>query len=304
MNSTAQLAQGPQEHLPTGPTHVAFRSTRTPAQVESNSAFLSDAGRVEFGRYDATLRDIWMAFAYFASLSDGRTCYATVEHIAEKARRSGRTVRRHVPALMARGLVECSARQGGHTPSRWSVVIPADVRAGRTRCPGRADTVSANIRDTGKRERARPLQGRRANSNVRVVHTKTPWKPPVTTAAPMKGSPVPSIPPLTVVARPDQSQPHIDAMREIVQRNTAADTSPTEASTFNLDPDTEARFVEQDRLHHEGEKGVALSLDIPPIYRGGCPHCGHDRMMGGSCNECGYDDQTGFRPSADCNKGG
>ena len=304
MKSTAQPDLDPQEPLPTGPTHVAFRSTRTPAQVESNSAFLSDAGRVEFGRYEATLERVWMAFAYFASLSDGRTCYATVEHIAEKARRSGRTVRRHVPALMARGLVECSARQGGHTPSRWSVVIPADVRAGRTGCPGRADTVSANIRDTGKRERARPLQGRRANSNVRVVRTKTPWKPPVTTAAPMKGSPVPSIPPLTVVARPDQSQPHIDAMREIVQRNTAADTSPTEASTFNLDPDTEARFVEQDRLHHEGEKRVAFSLDIPPIYWGGCPHCGHDRMMGGSCNECGYDDQTGFRPSADCNKGG
>ena len=304
MKSTAQPDLDPQEPLPTGPTHVAFRSTRTPAQVESNSAFLSDAGRVEFGRYEATLERVWMAFAYFASLSDGRTCYATVEHIAEKARRSGRTVRRHVPALMARGLVECSARQGGHTPSRWSVVIPADVRAGRTGCPGRADTVSANIRDTGKRERARPLQGRRANLNVRVVRTKTPWKPPVTTAAPMKGSPVSSIPPLTVVARPDQSQPHIDAMREIVQRNTAADTSPTEASTFNLDPDTEARFVEQDRLHHEGEKGVALSLDIPPIYRGGCPHCGHDRMMGGSCHECGYDNGNGFTPSADFNAGG
>ena len=259
---------------------------------------------MEFGRYDATLRDIWMAFAYFASLSDGRTCYATVEHVAEKARRSGRTVRRHVPALMARGLVQCSARQGGHTPSRWSVVIPADVRAGRTGCPGRADTVSANIRDTGKRERARPLQGRRANSNVRVVRTKTPWKPPVTTAAPMKGSPVPSIPPLTVVARPDQAQQHIDAMREIVQRTTAKDTSSTtEASTFNLDPDLEARMVEQDRLHHEGEKGVALSLDTHPTYRGGVtggdPNCGHDRMMGGSCDQCGYDDGTGFRPSAD-----
>ena len=166
-----------QPGLPTGPTHVAFRATRTAAQVESNSAFLSDAGRVEFGRYEATLRDIWMAFAYFASLSDGRTCYATVEHIAEKARRSGRTVRRHVPALMARGLVECSARQGGHTPSTWSVVIPADVRAGRTGCPGRADTVSANIRDTGKRERARPLQGRRVHSNVRAVRTLLTPKP-------------------------------------------------------------------------------------------------------------------------------
>ena len=75
--------------------------------------------------------------------------------------------------------------------------------------------------------------------------------------------------PMFVVARPDQSQPHIDAMREVVQRLTATDTSSTtEASTFNLDPELEARMVEQDRLYHEGEKGVALSLDIPPIYRG------------------------------------
>ena len=162
--------------LPVGPTGVVHRgaepsrSARTAAQVESNSAFLSDAGRVEFGRYEATLRDIWMAFAYFASLSDARECYAELENVGKRARRSGRTVRRHVPALMARGLVQCSARQGGHTPSRWSVVLPADVRAGRTSvslsvrggqdvragrtgCPGRADTVSDNIRDRGKREK-------------------------------------------------------------------------------------------------------------------------------------------------------
>ena len=168
-----------QQGLPTGPTHVASRSPRTSAEVESNSAFLAAAGRVEFGRYEATLERIWMAFAYFASLSDGRTCYATVEHIAEKARRSGRTVRRHVPALMARGLVECGGRKGGRVPSTWSVVLPADVRgitslspsvlggqdvrAGRTECPGRADTVSDDIRDLGKREK------RTSSSRARVV---------------------------------------------------------------------------------------------------------------------------------------
>ena len=286
MNSTAQLARDPQEPLPTGPTHVAFRSTRTPAQVESNSAFLSDAGRVEFGRYEATLERVWMAFAYFASLSDGRTCYATVEHIAEKARRSGRTVRRHVPALMARGLVECSARQGGHTPSRWSVVIPADVRAGRTGCPGRADTVSANIRDTGKRERARPLQGRRAHSNVRVVHTKTPWKPPVTTVSgsPFKGSPVSlQYTPLTVVARTRANPTAVytsTAMREIVRegkRRSYGHQPPTEASTASTsiqkNTDWDAIVEAQTGCYHEGVhmsgprpdsvKRAAKTYDIP-----------------------------------------
>ena len=182
MNSTAQPDLDPQAPLPTGLTLVASRSTpppRTSAEVESNRAFLAAAGRVEFGRYEATLRDIWMAFAYFASLSDARVCYATVEHIAEKARRSGRTVRRHVPVLIARGLVECSGRKGGREPSTWSVVLPADVlgmtsvspavrggqdvRVGRTGCPGRADTVSDDIRDREK------VQESTSSSRARVV---------------------------------------------------------------------------------------------------------------------------------------
>ena len=171
-----------QQGLPTGPTHVASRSTpppRTAAEVESNRAFLAAAGRVEFGRYEATLRDIWMAFAYFASLSDARECYGTGEHIAEKARRSGRTVRRHVPALIDRGLIQSDNRKGGHDPSTWKVVLPADVRvgltsvspdvrggqdvrAGRTGCPGRADTVSDDIRNREKVEST-------SSSRARVV---------------------------------------------------------------------------------------------------------------------------------------
>ena len=182
MNSTAQLARDPQAQLPTGPTHVASRSApppRTAAEVERNRAFLAAAGRVEFGRYEATLRDIWMAFAYFASLSDARECYGTGEHIAEKARRSGRTVRRHVPALIDRGLIQSDKRKGGRTPSTWSVVLPADVRgltsvspdvlggqdvrAGRTGCPGRADTVSNDIRNREK------VQKSTSSSRARVV---------------------------------------------------------------------------------------------------------------------------------------
>ena len=96
--------------------------------------------RVSVGRWP---RGVWPVRGDVAGYLDGvcllrvpvrRTgeCYAELENVGKRARRSGRTVRRHVPALMARGLVQCSARQGGHTPSRWSVVLPADVRAGRT----------------------------------------------------------------------------------------------------------------------------------------------------------------------------
>ena len=91
---------------------------------------------------------------------------------------------------------------------------------------------------------------------------------------------------LFVVARPEQAAKHIEDMRAIVQRTTAKDASTTEASTFNIDPDLEARMVEQDRLLHEGEKGVALSLDTPPAYMGECPH---DRARGGFCEACGDD---------------
>ena len=57
----------PQGTLPVGPTGVVHRgagpiprSTRTPEQVESNRAFMAAAGRVEFGRYEATQRAVWI----------------------------------------------------------------------------------------------------------------------------------------------------------------------------------------------------------------------------------------------------
>ena len=182
MNSTSQLARDPQAHLPTGPTHVASRSApppRTAAEVESNSAFLAAAGRVEFGRYEATLERIWMAFAYFASLGPERTCYGSVEHIAEKARRSASTLRRHAPTLIDRGLLKPDQRKGGRVPSTWKVVLPADVLeltsfspsvrgsqndwAGQSKRLGRAVTVTDDIRDRGKREK------RTSSRRARVV---------------------------------------------------------------------------------------------------------------------------------------
>ena len=152
----AQPSSGQQQPLPTVLKLVSGRrekSKRTPEQDASNRDFLAGAGRVEFGRHEATLQGIWMALAYFASLSDHRICYATVEHLGERARRSGRTVRRHLPALMARGLVQCSDRKGGHTPSTWFIVLPQSVRAGRTRCPSRAETMSAEVREVRKKEK-------------------------------------------------------------------------------------------------------------------------------------------------------
>ena len=167
-----------QQGLPTGPTHVVARATRTPAEVESNRAFLAAAGRVEFGRYEATLRDVWMAFAYFASLGPERTCYGSVEHVAEKARRSASTLRRKALTLIDRGLLKPDQRKGGRVPSTWKVVLPdavleiagpsPDVRgsqndwAGQSKRLGRAVTVTDDIRDREKRENS-------TSSSARVV---------------------------------------------------------------------------------------------------------------------------------------
>ena len=68
-----------------------------------------------------------MAFAYFASLGPERTCYAEGEHVGERAKRSGRTVRRHVPALIDRGLIESDNRKGGHDPKAPPVFLDTDL---------------------------------------------------------------------------------------------------------------------------------------------------------------------------------
>ena len=136
-----------------------------------------------------------------------------------------------------------------------------------------------------------------ASGRVPPTYVRTP---PVTKASPLKGSPAPSPCPLTVLATPDQIQPHIEAMRQIAQRTTSP-TEPAQLSSFNLDTDLEARFVEQDRLLHEREAQIHRPPPTPTAT--GCPECGHDRIIGGSCDQCGYDDGTGFQPSADYNNG-
>ena len=79
-----ELQQG---ELPAGPTHVAAR--RSKDQLASARKFLAAAGRVKFDRGRATLKAVWMAVAYYASLAAGpeRVCFAQVETLANKRAR-------------------------------------------------------------------------------------------------------------------------------------------------------------------------------------------------------------------------
>ena len=108
---------------------------------------MAAAGRVPFGRHEATLRDIWMAHAFFASLGDERECFATAEHLAEQSRRCASTVRTHQRTLIARSLIETDNRKGGRKATCWRVVLPADCRPGQQQSSPRATATVAERRD-------------------------------------------------------------------------------------------------------------------------------------------------------------
>ena len=110
--------------LPTGPTHVATRGTpRTKDQLASARQFIAAAGRVKFDRGRATLKAVWMAVAYYASLGAGpkRVCFAEVKTLANRALVSERATQRHLATLAAHGLIQTNSRGGGHAPTKWSI---------------------------------------------------------------------------------------------------------------------------------------------------------------------------------------
>ena len=303
------LATGPTGRVHRGPEPIP-RSNRTPQQVERNRVFMAAAGRVEFGRYEATLSAVWIAFAYFASLGVERICNATVEHIAERAKVSGRTVQRHIPALIERGRIYSETRAGGRATAVWKVILPDELIAPvLTPCRPRGDRMSDEIRDRTY------VPGREAKPQARpgekIVNCGSGA---VTTAAPLKGSPAP----LTLLATEEEARGHVEAMRTIAaqasttaQRPSAgtlkAATAPPDDGDGTMKPPThsdeqEALFKEQDRLLQQQREARGRTSRRAPGGPG-CPKCGHDRLMGGSCDQCGYDDGTGFTPNPDYNAG-
>ena len=149
-----------QAELPSGPTHVAAR--RTADQLASASKFLAAAGRVKFDTGLCTLRGVWMAVAYYASLGDGRVCFASLQTIGDRALVSRRTVRYHLVTLAGHGLIHADHRKGGPAPTTWSIheLSPSvcggkDCRGGRQRLPGGAAKVAAEVsnRSTAPTER-------------------------------------------------------------------------------------------------------------------------------------------------------
>ena len=294
-----------QAALPTGPTHVAARSNRTPAEVESNRVFMAAAGRVEFGRHENTRRAVFMAFAYFGSFGPERVCYATVEHVAERAKVSARTVQRHSPALVSRELIYAPTRAGGHVPTVWKILLsePAPIERGLTLCRPRGDSVSPDIRDRGSSSGPRP----KGASAPQKRNGKNCGSGPVTTAAPLKGSPVPSPCPPTVVPTPEQHtagmQDILDTIQRLKDTTSRTVTTPDDDDATTTPPthsdEQEALFKEHDRQLQQ-QRQAAFTPTADRLTENTCPHT---RIIGGSCHDCGYDDGTGPVPSADFNNG-
>ena len=120
-DDTDEPGEPEQADLPSGPTHVAAR--RTPDQLASARQFIAAAGRVKFDRGRATLKAVWMAVAYYASLGAGpeRVCFAQVKTLADRALVSERATQRHLATLAGHGLIQTNHRTGGHAPTKWSI---------------------------------------------------------------------------------------------------------------------------------------------------------------------------------------
>ena len=219
---------------PTGKVHRGAgpipRSTRTPEQRESNRVFMAAAGRVKFGRHEATLHAIWIAFALFASLGPERICYAAVERkredededkpgIAERAKVSGRTVQpSHPRSHRTRPDLR---REPSGRPHADRVESHPPRRTHRTRI----DSVSRPGRDRDVRRDKRIVRTYRAAAPSRG-QARVPVKRGLKVAAvrsqrqrALKGSPAPSPSPThrrVPTARADRSRTSRH-MREVAQ---------------------------------------------------------------------------------------
>ena len=104
---------------------------------------MAAAGHVKFGPGQATLKAVWMTFAYYASLGDGRVCFASIETLADRALVSIATARRHVGALVALGRIQTDNRKGGHKPTTWAVYqYSPSIRGNQNDCPGQSPCVT------------------------------------------------------------------------------------------------------------------------------------------------------------------
>ena len=238
-----------QGQLPTGPTGLTKQRPAL-AQLREAMTALHIGGVCRAVAYE--LLTYW---------SPGGTVFPAVTTLADGMGLKPRMVQYHLAHLERVGLWVRTGRIG--RTNIYALHLPGEAQEGFSNprplqpiAPPPCNPLHPKWSEKGKRAPS----GRSATpSNIRVVRTAEP----VAKAAPLKGSPAPSFRRITVLATPDEAQPHIEAMREVVQRATET-TSPTQdqpahqPSSFDIDPDIEARLSEADRLLHEGAEAFGF----------------------------------------------
>ena len=241
--------------------------------------------------------------------------FARQEKVVEDTGWCMKTVQRMTFRLLKSGRLRCVQSGRGRLPHAMMVVPEGWDSQSR----GDSQSPLRSVEATHSRHN-RAFTKRRAPYATRLVEEETPSQGvnpaegSVTQPSPaMKAAP--SAPyqverknhdptrKLVLLATPDQSQPHIEAMREIAQRAASRTQEPSDGQKGVPDPDpTPERVaaalaifdqVDANTNKQTGTHPTKQSVDPGGGYTGGtpdiCPNCQHDRIYYGSCSNCGAD---------------
>ena len=108
----------PQLSLPVGPTGRVHRGGKS--ALPDNTQFWKTVNAVEFSSRGVTRQQVFRTVAWFASLTDKRVCFASVESLAKKARLGTTATRAQLRALERDGYIETDGqRSGGRSATRY-----------------------------------------------------------------------------------------------------------------------------------------------------------------------------------------
>ena len=228
-----------------------------------------------------------------------------------------RTVQRMTFRLLKSGRLRCVQSGRGRLPHAIMVVPDGwnSQSRGVTGSPLRSVEASDNRLNRASSKRRAQYAARLEEETPSPGTVVKPAEGPVTQPA-LAVKAAPSVPSqdeqknpdpkrkLVVLARPDQAQPYVEAMREIVQR-TATHTQPAD----QLPEPTPERRAAALAMFAAVDAGIDVAAKREaPIARTGegiigggsmdgytvgtpdtCPRCGYDRIYHGGCESCGAD---------------
>ena len=272
MNSNAQLAQGPQAQLPTGPQPVP---KQRPALAQLREALTA----LHIGGLCRTV-----AYELLTYWSPGGAVFPSVKTMADDMGLKPRVVRHHIARLERVGLWVRIGRKG--QTNLYALHLPGEAQEGFVQPSPRhtrAAPPGTHVPPKCSLEVLRAPSGRSAAySKNGAVRTPGPGKP---------------APPLEAVAAP----PSVDEGLQFLP-HTGGEPGPNQQAFLGklktLRKGARLRRTTTDSLA-KNRAGPSLQPSPDNVggyldgYNGGtpdtCPKCGHDRIYCGACPNCGAD---------------